>query len=48
MLAAGRPFLRTAPLLSFLPGAAIMATVLAFHVLGERLQRRLSAGGKMR
>jgi peptide/nickel transport system permease protein len=32
----------TAPALAIWPGAAIFATVLAFNLLGEGLQRRLA------
>ncbi len=38
MLNAGRPFMRTAPYLTILPGLAIMTAVLAFNFLGDGLR----------
>jgi peptide/nickel transport system permease protein len=38
MLNAGRPFMRTAPHLTVMPGLAIMLTVMAFNFLGDGLR----------
>ncbi len=41
MIFEGRAYLRTAPMLSVVPGAAIMLTVLAFNLLGDGMRDAL-------
>ncbi len=46
MLSAGRAYLRIAPSLALLPGAAIAATILSVHGLGEAVARRTRTPGR--
>jgi ABC-type dipeptide/oligopeptide/nickel transport system permease subunit len=46
MLNAGRAYLRIAPGLALFPGAAILATILSVHSLGEAVARRARSPGR--
>jgi peptide/nickel transport system permease protein len=43
MIAAGRDDLETSPMIALVPSAAMVISVLAIYVLGERIQRSLNA-----
>jgi peptide/nickel transport system permease protein len=48
MIASGSTLIRTAPLLTILPGAMILLTVLALNVLGDSLRDALDPNAKLR